>query len=157
MPTNICPNDNRTIQTNPFQSLFTVPHLLSSTAQFTGQTTFVSLTNGSNQTSVLDSTPLITVFIPTNDAFAAANISTASNNTASLLSAHVLPNFAGYLPSLTNGSTIVTQAGTSITVTIKGDDYFINDAKIVSSNLIIDNGVAHVIDSVGHIFLLLVR
>ena len=125
--------------------------MLSSTAESTGQTTFVSLTNGSNQTSVLDSTPLITVFIPTNDAFAAANISTASNTTASLLSAHVLENFAGYLPSLTNGSTFVTQGGTSITVTIQGEDFYINNAKIVSSNLIIDNGVAHVIDTVGHI------
>lgn len=129
-------------------SLFTVPLVLSATAEATGQTTFVSLTNGSNQTSILDNTPLITVFIPTNDAFAAANISTASSGTASLLSAHVVPNFAGYLPSLTNGSTFTTQDGTVVTVSIQGDDYYVNDAKIVSSNLILDNGVAHVIDSV---------
>jgi hypothetical protein len=133
-------------------SLFTVPLVLSSTAEATGQTTFVSLTDASNQTSVLDSTPLITVFIPTNDAFAAANISTAFNNTAALLSAHILPNFAGYLPSLINGSTYTTQDNTSITVSVQGEDYYVNNAKIVSSNLILDNGVAHVIDTVRQIF-----
>jgi len=137
--------------THDIHRLFTVPVALSSTANSTGQTTWVSLTDGSNQTSVLDSTPLITVFIPTNAAFAAAGISTPSNETASLLAGHVLPNFAGYLPSLTNGSTIVTQAGTSVTVTIKGEDYYINNALIVQSNLILENGVAHVIDTVCHL------
>jgi hypothetical protein len=127
---------------------FTVPSSLSSTAESTGETTFVSLTDSLNLTDALDSTPFITVFIPTNDAFAAANASTASADTVSILSGHVVPNFAGYLPLLTNGSTIVTQAGTSLTVTIDGDNYFINDAQIVSSNLITDNGVAHVIDKV---------
>jgi uncharacterized surface protein with fasciclin (FAS1) repeats len=101
----------------------------------------------------LDATPLITVFIPTNDAFTAAGISTSSTGLASALSGHVVQDFAGYIPSLTNGSSFVTQAGTTITVTIQGEDYFINNAKIVSSNLILENGVAHVIDSVRGIFL----
>jgi uncharacterized surface protein with fasciclin (FAS1) repeats len=111
----------------------------------------VSLANSSNLTSVLDSTELITVFIPTNAAFDTANEAAASAGTGSLLSAHILLDFVGYIPSLTDGSTFTTQAGTSVTVTIQGDDYFINNAKIVSSNLITDNGVAHVIDSVSHI------
>ncbi|KIW73290.1 hypothetical protein PV04_01422 [Phialophora macrospora] len=128
--------------------LFTVPLSLSSTAALTGETTFVSLTNTSGQTLGLDATPLITVFIPTNDAFAAAGVSTSSAGLASAISGHVVQGFAGYIPSLTNGSSFVTQAGTTITVTIQGEDYFINNAKIVSSNLILENGVAHVIDSV---------
>ena len=111
----------------------------------------MSLANSSNLASVLDSTELITAFIPTNAAFDAVNKATASDATGSLLSAHVLPGFAGYLPSLTNGSTFTTQAGTTVTVTIEGDDYFINSAKIVLSNLITDNGVAHVVDAVSHL------
>jgi len=140
------PYDGGLIHTT--NGLFTVPDVLSSTAQSTGQTTFVALTNISNQSAVLDSTPLITVFIPTDAAFVAANISAASSGIASIVSGHVLQDFAGYLPSLTNGASFVTQAGTTITVTIQGDDFFINNAKIVSSNLILENGVAHVIDSV---------
>src|ERR1700743_2799364 len=130
------------------QSLFTVPLSLSETAQTTGETTFVSLTNASSQTPILDSTPLITVFIPTNDAFAAANISASSSGISSLIGGHVLQDFAGYIPSFTNGSTYTTQSGTTVTFTIQGENYFINNAKIVSSNLVLENGVAHVIDSV---------
>ncbi|KIW93501.1 uncharacterized protein Z519_06106 [Cladophialophora bantiana CBS 173.52] len=129
--------------------LFTLPLNLSSTARTTGQTSFVSLASASNQSSILDTTPLITVFIPTNEAFAAANISPSSSGISSILAGHVVQDFAGYLPSLADGSSYVTQSGATITVTIQGDDYFINNAKIVSSNLILENGVAHVIDAVG--------
>lgn len=67
---------------------------------------------------------------------------------ACILQGHVVPNFAGYLPSLVNGSTLTTLAGTNLTVTIQGDDYYIDDALIVSSNLITENGVSHVINQV---------
>ncbi|OQU98255.1 Fasciclin domain-containing protein isoform 2 [Cladophialophora immunda] len=128
--------------------LFTLPVALSATAQTTGQTTFVSLASASNQSSVLDATPLITVFIPTNQAFAAANISPASSGIPSILAGHVVQDFAGYLPSFGNGASFVTQSGTTVTVTVQGDDYFVNNAKIIASNLILENGVAHVIDTV---------
>ena len=125
-----------------------MPLTLSSTAQSTGETTFVSLTNASSQTVALDSSPSITVFIPTNDAFSAANISTASSGIASVISGHVILDFVGYLPILTNGGNYMTQSGKILTVTIQGDDYFVNNAKIIASNLILENGVAHVIDTV---------
>ncbi|KIX96219.1 uncharacterized protein Z520_07997 [Fonsecaea multimorphosa CBS 102226] len=129
--------------------LFTVPVALSSTAQTTGQTTFLSLANASNQSAILDATPLITVFIPTNLAFAEANISPSSSGIPSILAGHVVQNFAGYLPSLADGASFVTQSGTTVTVTIDGDgDYFVNNAKIVASNLVLENGVAHIIDTV---------
>ncbi|KIW34773.1 uncharacterized protein PV07_01529 [Cladophialophora immunda] len=98
--------------------LFTVPISLSSTSQYIGQTTFTSLTNATNQTSILDSMPLVTVFIPSNEAFAAVNVSPTSPNIASVLSGHVLQNFAGYLPALSNGTSYITQAGTTVTVAI---------------------------------------
>jgi uncharacterized surface protein with fasciclin (FAS1) repeats len=60
----------------------------------------------------------------------------------------LIPNFVGYLPSLTNGSTYTSQGGTSFTVTIIGSDYYINNAKVLTSNVIVENGVAHVIDQV---------
>ena len=61
---------------------------------------------------------------------------------------HIIPNFVGYLPSLTNGLKLVTQAGTTVTVTVKGDDFYLNNAKIIASNLILENGVGHVLDQV---------
>ncbi|KIW74243.1 hypothetical protein Z517_12183 [Fonsecaea pedrosoi CBS 271.37] len=130
--------------------LFTLPATLSTTAQTTGQSTFVALANSSNQSTTLDATPLITVFIPTNQAFAAANIapSLSPSSIQSVLAGHVVQDFAGYLPSLSNGASFVTQSGTTVTVTVQGDDYFVNNAKIVASNLILENGVAHIIDTV---------
>lgn len=66
----------------------------------------------------------------------------------SLLLGHVIPNFVGYLPSLMNGTMYTSQGGTNFTVTVNGNDYYINNAKIVTSNVIVENGVAHVIDQV---------
>lgn len=55
----------------------------------------------------------------------------------------------GYLPFLVHGASLVTRAGTNITVNISGADTFINDARIVHANLVLDNGVAHVLDRVS--------
>jgi len=86
--------------------------------------------------------------VPCDAAFAAANLTTPSADTASLLAGHILPNFLGYLPALVNGATLPTQGGKTLTVTVKGSDYFINNAKITQANIILPNGVAHVIDKV---------
>ena len=64
------------------------------------------------------------------------------------MDAHIVPNFVGYLPALTNGLKLLTQAGTIITVTVEGNDFYLNNAKIIAPNLILENGVAHVLDQV---------
>lgn len=64
---------------------------------------------------------------------------------------HIVADFLGYLPALTNGATFTTQGGTNITVKIIGGNYYINNAKIIDSNLLVDNGVCHVVDSVRSI------
>lgn len=99
-------------------------------------------------TSTIDNTPALTCFIPTNAAFAEPNSTSSYATTESLLFGHIIPDFIGYLPSLTNGATFITQGGTNITVNVKGVDFYINNAKIIASNLIVDNGVCHVLDSV---------
>jgi uncharacterized surface protein with fasciclin (FAS1) repeats len=129
-------------------SKFTLPASLSVTLQATGLSTFASLASSVNLTDTFDNIPYTTFFIPSDEAFAITNASSPSAATAALLTRHVVPNFAGYLPDLVDGSTLTTQAGLSVAVTIKGDDYYIDDAKIVSSNIILDNGVAHVLDQV---------
>jgi uncharacterized surface protein with fasciclin (FAS1) repeats len=113
-----------------------------------GHTAFASLGNSSGLSSTIDNTPAITCFIPSNAAFSAQNTTRNYTSSASLLSGHVIPNFVGYLPSLKNGSTYTTQAGTNVTIAVRGNDYYINNAKIIASNQILENGVAHVIDAV---------
>jgi uncharacterized surface protein with fasciclin (FAS1) repeats len=106
------------------------------------------MAQSSNLTSTLDNTPAVTVFIPSNSAFSKPNSTSSYSSSSNLLSGHVIPNFLGYLPALTNGATYTTQAGTNVTITIKGGDYYVNNAKIIASNQILENGVAHVVDSV---------
>jgi uncharacterized surface protein with fasciclin (FAS1) repeats len=139
------------IKTNVPKSFFTLPQSLSYTNQFTGQTAFTQLTNSSNLTAIIDSTPYATFFIPTNEAFGQVNTLNASNTSSlsNLLSNHIIPNFVGYLPDLIDGSTYMTQAGNNLTVTVEEENYFINGALIVSANMILENGVAHVINQVG--------
>lgn len=129
-------------------SQFTLPVSLSVTVQATGESTFASLASSANLTDALDNLPYSTFFVPSNEAFASAGASSPSAATASLLEGHVIPNFVGYLPSLVNGSTLTTQTGSLVTVTIQDSNYYIDGAMIISSNLILENGVAHVIDKV---------
>jgi hypothetical protein len=129
-------------------SYFTPPLTLSATTAATGHSTFTSLTNSSNLTAELDTTAGLTALIPTNAAFAAANVSGTEPTTPSLMDGHIVPNFVGYLPALTNGLKLITQAGTTVTVTVQGNDFYLNNAKIIASNLILQNGVAHVLDQV---------
>jgi uncharacterized surface protein with fasciclin (FAS1) repeats len=129
-------------------SEFTLPASLSETEPVIGINTFASLAGSANLTDTFDNIPATTFFIPSDEAFASSNVSSSSATTGSLLEGHVIPNFIGYLPSLVNGSTLTTQAGSVVTVTIQGDNYYINNALIITSNAILENGVAHVIDQV---------
>ena len=108
---------------------------------------------------MIDNTEVITCFVPSNAAFAKPNAKDSYASSSSLLSGHIIPDFAGYLPELKNGTTFKTQSGTSVTVIVKGGDYYINNAKIIASNQIVDNGVVHVLDSVGlhQLFVLVVN
>jgi uncharacterized surface protein with fasciclin (FAS1) repeats len=60
-----------------------------------------------------------------------------------------VPGFVGYLPDLTEGAMLKTQAGESLVISVVDGEYFVNDAKITTANLILENGVAHVIDKVS--------
>ncbi len=122
---------------------------MSATSNQTGNAQFADRLAKSNITRFLDNTPGITCFIPSDAAFAAAgNSSQTPAQTASQLSGHVVTNEVLYLPRLVDGATYKTNAGTIITVSVRGRRFFINGAQIVQPNLILENGVAHVIDKV---------
>lgn len=128
---------------------FTVPQLLSASAEALGLTTFNTLAASSNLASELDSTPSITVFIPSNEAFAAANLSQPTAATIGLLRGLVVRGFVGYLPLLNDGARLVTESGSTLTITRQGTDVFVNGVRIVKPNIILRNGVAHVLGQVS--------
>jgi len=54
----------------------------------------------------------------------------------------------GYLPNLVHGQTLTAQDGSSLTVSVKGEEFYVNGARIEQANLVLENGVAHVISKV---------
>jgi len=130
-------------------SFFTKPISLSATSNQTGNTQFASRLGRSNLTYLLDNTPSITAFVPSDAAFAAlGNYTPTSAQIASQLSNHIVTNQVLYLPRLVHGARYHTKAGNEISVTVKRGRYFINDAEISQPDLILENGVAHIINKV---------
>ncbi|KAK0702338.1 hypothetical protein B0H67DRAFT_595501 [Lasiosphaeris hirsuta] len=133
--------------------LFTTPQLLSKTVRVTRKTFQFSslLTRGQANASSLDYTPRITVFIPSDSAFAATGgFGTAAKQ---VLDGHVVVSpgttqKVGYLPNLKSGQVLTTSGGGTLAVKVQGGDYFIGGAKIEQANLILPNGVAHIVSKV---------
>ena len=101
----------------------------------------------------------LTVFAPTDNAFRAAGFdSVAIANApvatlASVLSYHVLNNTRAYTPTLTNGSSLSTLQGGTITanvsttaVTVTGRGNGTNASTIIGPDVTATNGVIHIID-----------
>ena len=133
----------------------------------TGQTTVVDvIVNSPNHNTLeaaviaanlagpLSGTGPFTVFAPTDAAFAALPAGTVAGLLADpqgaltdILTYHVVGAEA-LSSSLSNGQTIVTLNGKSVTVTINANGVFINNAKVTVADIQADNGVVHVIDAV---------
>ncbi|KAM7218823.1 FAS1 domain containing protein [Rhypophila decipiens] len=138
---------------------FTVPQLLSDTAaQIPELSIFTELLNTSCSClkATLDNRASITAFIPTNEAFAAAGITSSTKGAEELVQGLVIPNFLGYTPNLAaqpgpattmNGSTLNIHKTDSVGPNKDyRQDFYVNDAKVVKPNIILYNGVAHIID-----------
>jgi uncharacterized surface protein with fasciclin (FAS1) repeats len=59
---------------------------------------------------------------------------------------HVLEGVTAYTPDIVLGQAYKTKAGTTITITVKHGNYYVNDALIMQANVITKNGVVHFVD-----------
>jgi transforming growth factor-beta-induced protein len=97
-----------------------------------------------------------TVFAPRNEAFDALG----SDVVGALLEAenldlltdvlgfHVVPGVAARSSSLTNGQTVTTLQGQTLTIGVSGAGVTVNGAAVVSADIEATNGIIHVIDEV---------
>jgi len=97
--------------------------------------------------------PSVTLFVPKNEAMQLVAGSLLALDQAALartLNFHIVPNQVLPLASLTNGTNLTTAAGGSALLHLRrdGNDLFINSAKVVQPDILIANGVLHVIDNV---------
>ena len=125
------------------------------TAESTGQfNTLIAAAQAAGLVEVLTGDDKITVFAPTDAAFAALPEGTVDSllmeenrdQLVSILTYHVVP---GEVTSdmLTDDSTAVTVQGDPITIDLD-NGVAINDAMVTTADVMASNGVIHIIDSV---------
>lgn len=127
------------------------PHNISVTAAVSGMTSFLEALHTAELVSTVESLADVTVFLPSNQAFKdfrSASLTRRNDQIASTLQYHIIPSGVIYSTSLLSSS-FETLEGTNLSVTTRNNgDIYINNARIVSSDLLIYGGVGHVIDKV---------
>ncbi len=92
----------------------------------------------------------MTYFIPNSAEALAGATALAQNSSAAdleeMFQYYIVPGSVNYSPMLKNGMTLKTQQGTDLTITVQDGGTYVNAVKIIESNLIVANGVVHVID-----------
>jgi len=114
--------------------------------------TLIALVTGYGLADTLDGNRQLTVFAPTDDAFAKlfAVVDPAtltSDQIVSILKYHVAPGrkLSG---AVLGSDEIKTLNGGFLTPSVQGGDAYVNDAKIIVANIETSNGIIHVIDTV---------
>jgi transforming growth factor-beta-induced protein len=96
-------------------------------------------------------TPDITIFAPNNAAFEKLGSAIFSNMTLSQLARitdyHVLPQLI-FSSDFVDNATYLTQNGLNLTIHKAGNNRYINSAQLLQSDILIANGVIHIIDNV---------
>ena len=94
----------------------------------------------------------ITIFCPNNDAFqrlAASNVTVTDDQLAEILQYHVVQGTVGYSTTLANNTKLPTLNGEELDITISADGaVFVNSARVINADVLLENGVLHVIDEV---------
>jgi transforming growth factor-beta-induced protein len=132
-------------------SLLIPPSNLSDTTNAFNLTSFQGAVYTTQQMTTFSETPNVTIFAPANEAFQAlgsALTEMAVSELATIMDYMVLPDEVVYSTGLTNSTKFRTQQGGDITVLHFGNNVYINSAQLLASDILIANGVLHVIDNV---------
>ncbi|KAE9369162.1 Fasciclin-domain-containing protein [Stipitochalara longipes BDJ] len=131
-------------------TVLTIPESDAATAAAANLTALTGALTQANLVSTVDSLHDVTIFAPSNAAFQAIGSAVGTLTTAqlaSILEYHVINGTVGYAPSLTN-TTLTTVGGGSVTITVENGTVFVNSAKVIIPDVLVANGVVHVIDGV---------
>jgi hypothetical protein len=124
----------------------------------TFQRYFVAILNAGGYLSPND-TPLVnnaiyapsnTIFAPNTqaavDSFNSISATMSQEQLAEIFNYHTVPGFLGYSTQLKYGMQLRTFQGTNLTITIQGNNTFVNSARIMTYDYLVCNGVVHMID-----------
>ncbi|KAM5361057.1 hypothetical protein ACJA88_014603 [Fusarium oxysporum] len=127
-----------------------IPKNISDTAIAANLSAVAGALTESNLISNLSSARNITLFAPSNSAF--ANIGSILSNLSesdleNILEYHVVAGTVGYSSTLENG-TLDTSGGEELNIFVQNGSVWANEAKVIVPDVLIANGVLHVIDGV---------
>lgn len=132
-------------------SVLTIPANDSTTALAANLTALAGALTTADLVSTVDTLQDVTIFAPSNAAFAAIQ-NLAANLTTEQLSAvltyHVVQGTVGYSSALTSGMMLPTVQGGRVTITLNDGNVFVNSAEVEVADVLVSNGVVHVIDNV---------
>ncbi|KAI4169824.1 MAG: hypothetical protein LQ343_005373 [Gyalolechia ehrenbergii] len=93
----------------------------------------------------------LTIFVPQNMAFQALGgtlESMPSSQLQRILDYHIVnSSTVGYSTNIPNGTVLRTRAGQNLTITFASNSLFVNQARVLQQDLLLSNGVMHVIDN----------
>ena len=132
--------------------LLVLPEVISDTLTTANLTGLRGALNATNLLEAVDTVPDVTIFAPSTEAFRDIGSALANATTeeiASILTHHVVNGTVGYSSGITNGTVLTTLNGQNLTITI-GDEgrIFVNNARVTIPDILVANGVVHVIDEV---------
>jgi transforming growth factor-beta-induced protein len=131
-------------------SLLIPPTDVVETADTFNLTSFEGVLYATKKFDALSYTRNITIFAPNNDAFQALGpviSNMTSDQLSSVVDYHTVPGIH-FSTSFLNGSKIATEQGGNISIYQFGNNFYINSAELLTTDLLIANGVLHVIDNV---------
>lgn len=121
-------------------------------------TEFIALLNAGNFVKAEDSplirqvlaAPNLTYFAP-NTAEALASFEEKfktmnANDLSSFFGYHIVPGISGYSSNFQNGTRLKTIQGSEILVTVIEGQIYVNQAKLITIDYLVGNGVLHTID-----------
>lgn len=131
--------------------VLTLPQTISDTALSFGLSSFYGAVSNASLVDTVNSAMDVTVFVPNNAAFQAIGSALPNltmDNITSILSYHVINGTVAYSSLLSNES-VGTLQGNNLTITVHNSSaVYVNSARVIIPDIIVANGVVHVIDEV---------
>ncbi|TEB33757.1 FAS1 domain-containing protein [Coprinellus micaceus] len=127
------------------------PRTCTQTAETASLSTLLDALQTANLTDFVDTTPKFTCFAPTDAAFEAAGVDIKAMNVTQIADAlkyHSIVGDVAYSTALEDGQEYQTLLGIPVTVRKRDNQLFINDVAVLQGNVIMSNGVAHVLSGV---------
>ncbi|KXH69164.1 fasciclin domain-containing protein [Colletotrichum salicis] len=129
--------------------VLSVPQPIPGTLQAANLTAALGAIQAANVGPALTAAKDLTIFIPNNEAFRSIGNLTANLTAAlpSILQYHVVAGAVLYSPDITNTS-LTTLNGGNVTIRVINETVYVNEAEVLIPNVLVANGVVHVIDNV---------